>query len=319
MARRNRKDPKDEFLWVEKYRPQTIDDCILPDALRDQLLAIVEQGELPNLLLSGGPGIGKTTVAKAICNDMNMDSLVINASKDGNIDTLRTTIQSFAMTKSFEGRKKCVILDEADYLNMNSTQPALRNFIEEYSKNCRFILTCNYPKKIMGPLHSRLTEVPFVFSKKDQKLMAGKFLKRFTTMLEAEGVTFDKATLAQIIMKYTPDYRKMINEMQGVSGGGNLAPESISVMDGDSFEEIATWIATKKFTDIRKWVAENTDIGFTHFMKIRNALEPKLKKSSVPDMFQVLSEYDRGAAWATDMEVHMTSCITVLMFDLEYS
>lgn len=319
MARRNRKDPKNEFLWVEKYRPQTLGDCILPDHIRSQMESIVEQGELPNLMFSGGPGIGKTTVAKAICNDLNMDSLVINASKDGNIDTLRTTIQNFAMSKSFEGKKKCVILDEADYLNANSTQPALRNFIEEYSKNCRFIMTCNYPKKIIEPLHSRLTEVQFVFSKKDQQAMAGKFLKRFCSMLDAESVVYDKATLAQIIMKYTPDYRKMINELQGVSGSGELASESIATMTGDAFEEVADWIATKKLTNVRKWVAENSDIGFTHFMKIRNALEPKLKKGSIPDMFQILSEYDRGTAWATDMEVHFMSCITVLMFDLEYS
>ena len=318
MARRNKKNPKDEFLWVEKYRPQSLADCILPDDLRAKMQALIDKGELTNLLFAGGPGIGKTTVAKAICNDLNMDALVINASKDGNIDTLRTTIQNFAMTKSFEGKKKVVILDEADYLNPNSTQPALRNFIEEFSKNCRFIFTCNYPKKIIEPLHSRLTAVEFTFSKAEQKKMAGQFMKRFCTMLDAEGVTYDKPTLAQLILKYTPDYRKMINELQGVTGEGNLAPEAISSMSGDQFEELAEWIAKKQFTQCREWVAENVDVGFTHFMKVRNALESKLQKSSIPDMFQVLSEYDRGAAWATDMEVHFTSCITSLMFDLEY-
>lgn len=318
MARRNRKDPKDEFLWVEKFRPQTLDECILPERLSAKLKALVEKGELTNLIFSGGPGIGKTTVAKAICNDLNMDSLIINASKDGNIDTLRTTIQNFAMTKSFEGKKKCVILDEADYLNPNSTQPALRNFIEEFSKNCRFIFTCNYPKKIIEPLHSRLTAYEFNFTKAEQKAMAGKFLKRFGNMLDEEGITYDKATLAQLILLYTPDYRKMINELQGVTGEGELAPNAISTMSSDNFEQLAEWIATKKFTQCREWIAENADIGFAHFMKVRSALEPKLQKSSIPDMFVLLAEYDRGKSDASDMEVHFTACVATLMFDLEY-
>ncbi len=309
---------KGEFLWCEKYRPQTIGDCILPDGLRTKLEDLVKGGEMPNLLLAGGPGIGKTTVAKAICNDLGMDVLVINASKDGNIDTLRTTIQNFAMTKSFEGKKKCVILDEADYLNPNSTQPALRNFIEEFSRNCRFIFTCNYPKKIIEPLHSRLTAYEFTFTKKEQQKMAGAFLKRFCTMLDTEGVKYDKGTLAQLIMKYTPDYRKMINELQGVTAGGNLEAKSISSLSADDFEQVATWIAGKEFTQLRAWVAENADVGFAHFMKLRGALEDKLVKQSVPEMFLVLNNYDRGKSDASDMEVHFIACITELMFELEY-
>ncbi len=318
MARRDKNNKKDEFLWVEKYRPQTLSECILPDDLRAKLEALVETGELTNLLLAGGPGIGKTTVAKAICNDLGMDVLVINASKDGNIDTLRTTIQNFAMTKSFEGKKKCVLLDEADYLNPNSTQPALRNFIEEFSRTCRFIFTCNYPKKIIEPLHSRLTAYDFSFTKQQQKKMAGQFLKRFCTMLDTEGVEYDKATLAQLIMKYTPDYRKMINELQGVTAGGELASKAIANLSGDDFEQVASWISKKEFTELRTWVAENSDVGFAHFMKVRTALEDKLQKQSIPDMFLILNNYDRGKSDASDMEIHFIACITELMFELEY-
>ncbi len=317
MARRNN-NPQDEFLWVEKYRPQTLDDCILPAHIREQLDAFVKKGELPNLLLSGGPGVGKTTVAKALSNDLKMDMLVINASKDGNIDTLRTTIQNFAMSKSFMGAQKVVLLDEADYLNANSTQPALRNFIEEYSKNCRFILTCNYPKKIIDPLHSRLKKIDFNFTKTEQKSMAPKFLKRFSTILETEEVEFDKGTLVQLILKYTPDYRKMLGELQGATSTGKLDPKSISTMSGDDFAELAEWIVAKEFTQLRGWVAENVDVGFTHFMKIRHQLEPKLVQESIPEMFLTLNEYDKSAAWATDMEVHFIACIVSLMFELEY-
>lgn len=317
MARRN-KNKKEEFLWVEKYRPQTLSECILPDDLKKTLQSLVDGGELPNLMLSGGPGVGKTTVAKAICNDLDMEVLVIDASKDGNIDTLRTTIQTFAMTKSFSGKKKVVILDEADYLNPNSTQPALRNFIEKFSSKCRFIFTCNYPKKIIEPLHSRTTKFDFTFSKSEQKKMAVKFLKRLTAILDNEDVEYDKASVAQLILKYTPDYRKMINELQGVTSGGELNPSAFTTLAGDDFEQLALLISEKKFTKCREWVAENADMGFTHFMKVRGALEEKLQKQSIPDMFTLLSEYDRGTAWATDMEVHFISCIVALMFELEY-
>jgi len=318
MSRRKPKE-REEFLWVEKYRPKSLKDCILPDALRAQLDSIVEGGELPNLLLSGGAGIGKTTVAKAICKDLNMDVLVINASKDGNIDTLRTSIQSFAMVKSFEGKKKCVILDEADYLNPQSTQPALRNFIEEYSHNCRFIFTCNYPKKILPALHSRLTALDFTFTKKDQMKMAGKFLTRFTGILDSEGVTYEKSTVAQLIMKYTPDYRKMINELQGVCADGDFAASDISTLGSDNFDELAKWISTKKFTKCRKWVAENSDIGFAHFMKIRVSLEPLLSPESVPELFILLNDFDKASGDVSDLEIHMVACIAVLMSELEYT
>lgn len=314
---RKRKNPEDEFLWVEKYRPQTLDECILPDRFVEELRGLVDGGEIHNLLLCGGPGIGKTTVAKALCNDMNADVLLINASKDGNIDTLRTTIQNFAMSKSFEMRKKVCILDEADYLNANSTQPALRNFIEEFSHNCRFILTCNYPKRIIEPLHSRLREIHFNFDRKEQAQLAKKFLDRFCTILTDEGKEFDKKAVAQLILKYTPDYRKILNELQGLTSSGTLDTRGIG-STGESLEQLADWVATKKFTECRNWIAEHFDVGFAHFMKIRTHLESKLDKQSIPDMFVIINEFDVKSGDCTDMEVHMTACIVNLMFELEY-
>lgn len=312
---RKRKNPEDEFLWVEKYRPQGLDDCILPERFVEELRGLVEGGEMHNLLFCGGPGIGKTTVAKALCNDMNADVLVINASKDGNIDTLRTTIQNFAMAKSFEMKKKVCILDEADYLNANSTQPALRNFIEEYSHNCRFILTCNYPKRIIEPLHSRLREIHFNFDRKEQAQLAKKFLERFCQILDTEGKEYDKKAVAQLILKHTPDYRKILNELQGLTSSGTLDTRGIG-STGESLVELAKWISEKKFTECRKWVAEHYDVGFAHFMKVRDHLEPLLEKQSIPDLFVYLNEFQNQTP--VDPEVHLTACITTLMFELEY-
>lgn len=316
--KRTKNNNKNEFLWVEKYRPRTLSDCILPDELSSKLDKFVANGDFPNLMLSGTQGTGKTTVARALCNDLNMDVLVINASKDGNIDTLRTTIQNFAMNRSFESKRKCVILDEADYLNANSTQPALRNFIEEFSKTCRFIFTCNHPSRIIEPLHSRLAEINFSHSKADQRIMAKHFLARLCHILDSETVEYDKATIAQLILKYTPDYRKMINVLQNVTTGGELESKAIGNLDVTEFENLAKMIKERKFTDCRKWIAENSDVGFEHFMKVKTPLQKLLVKSSIPDMFIMLNEFDRGRKDASDMEVHMTACIANLMFDLEY-
>lgn len=315
MKKRNNAD---EYIWVQKYRPKTIDECILPQRFVDELKALTESGEINNLLLCGGAGIGKTTVALALCNDINADVLMINASKDGNIDTLRTTIQNFATSKSLDKKKKVCILDEADYLNANSTQPALRNFIEEFSHNCRFILTCNYPKRIIEPLHSRLRTIHFNFDKKEQMSLAKKFLTRFCGILDDENISYDKKDVAQLILKYTPDYRKILNELQGITSKGSLDPLDIGA-SSENLEQVAKWISTKSFSDCRKWVAEHYDIGFSHFMKIRLYLEPLLTSESIPDMFLLLNEFDKTSSQCTDMEIHFIACITNLMFELEYN
>lgn len=312
-----KKNPENEFLWVEKYRPQTLNDCILPERFMSELAALRDGGELNNLLFAGPPGCGKTTAALALCNDVNASVLLINASKDRNIDTLRTKVQNFAMTKSLDGKKKVVIFDEADYLNAQSTQPALRNFMEEFSHNCRFILTCNFPKKIIEPLHSRLHTVNFNFTKAEQAQLGKQFLKAFIGILAQENVEYDKKAVAQLILKHTPDYRKILGALQGLSTTGVLNVKGISTIDSD-LSALAKSISEKDFTKCRKWVAENSDCGFGQFMKIRDNLIPMLDKQSIPELFLILNEFDVNSASCTDMEVHLTACIVNLMFNLEY-
>ena len=209
-----------EFLWVEKYRPKTLDECILPEATVDVFKKFVESGEIPNMLLCGTAGTGKTTVARALCNELGCDYIVINGSEESGIDVLRTKIKNFASTVSFEGKPKVVILDEADYLNPNSTQPALRAFIEEFSKNCRFIFTCNFKNRIIAPLHSRTTVVDFKLVNGQKKKMAAKFHRRMMEILQDEGVEYNNKVLAELLMKHFPDYRRVLNELQRYSVGG---------------------------------------------------------------------------------------------------
>lgn len=306
-----------EFLWAEKYRPRKIDDCILPNRLKDEFHSIVAGGELPNMLFWGEPGGGKTTIAHALCEEMDMQPLIINASMDGNIETLRTTIQTFATTRSITSQKKVVILDEADYLNAQSTQPALRNFIEEYSQNCRFIFTANYPKKIINPLHSRLRSVKFVFNKAEQRTSAQELMVSLERMLNLESVKYSRDDLAKLIIQYSPDYRKIINEMQSLSITGTLdSNQIISLVLG--FDGLIDYIIKKDFVNARSWVAENSDMGFTSFMKIRKPLELKLKDDSIPNMFMILNEFDRQLHNISDIEIHFIACIVSLMYDLEY-
>ena len=209
---------RDEFLWVEKYRPTTVDECVLPNQLKDTFKQIVDSGELPNMMFTGTAGVGKTTVARALCNELDLDYIIVNGSEDGNIDTLRGKIKQFASTVSLQGGYKVVILDEADYLNPQSTQPALRGFIEEFSNNCRFILTCNFKNRIIEPLHSRCSVYEFNIGNKAE--LAGQFMGRLQTILTKEEVKYEDPVLAELIMKYIPDWRRVINECQryGMSG-----------------------------------------------------------------------------------------------------
>jgi len=255
-----------EFLFVEKYRPQQIEDIILPDRLKNVLTKVVIGGEVPNMIFSGGPGLGKTTAAKAICNELDIDYMLINGSEEGNIDTLRTKIRQFASSISLQGGYKVVILDEADYLNAQSTQPALRGFIEEFSDNCRFILTCNFKHKIIEPLHSRCIVYDFNPTKKDLAGLCGLFLKRLETICIAEGIEYEQKTLADIIKRHLPDWRRVLNEVQNNAISGGITSDTL-IIEESSYEELFTFLKASDFKNMRKWEANHVDLEATAIIR----------------------------------------------------
>ena len=249
----------EEFLWVEKYRPKTIEEVILPVELKQTFQQFVDQKNIPNLILSGSSGVGKTTVARAMLEQLGCDYIIINGSMNGNIDTLRNEILNFASSVSLSGGRKYVILDEADYLNPNSTQPALRNFMEEFSKNCGFILTCNFKNRIIEPLHSRCSVIDFKITKKDMAKLANHFFKRVHNILEIENVEFDKQVVAEIIQKFFPDWRRVINELQRYSATGKIDSGILTNLQQTSIKELIDMIKDKNYTNMRKWVKNNLD------------------------------------------------------------
>jgi len=306
-----------DFLWVEKYRPQTISDCILPDPLKSTFQKIVDGGELPNMLFTGTAGLGKTTVAKALCNELNLDWIIINASESGNIDTLRTKIKQFASTVSLQGGYKVVILDEADYLNAQSTQPALRGFIEEFANNCRFILTCNFKNRIIEPLHSRCGVYEFNTTKKELASLAGQFMKRATSILDAEGVSYDQKTVADLIMKHAPDWRRILNELQrhsilGITGNGSDS----NVL---SYNSLFDHLKTKDFKKMRSWVAQNVDADATAiFRAVYDRMNEKIKPESIPQLVLILADYQYKNAFVADHELNIVACMTEIMANVEF-
>ena len=248
-----------EFLWVEKYRPKTVEQTILQKELKQTFQKIVESGEIPNMLFTGTAGLGKTTVAKAICEELSLDYIIINGSEEGNIDTLRGKIKQFTSTVSLQGGYKVIILDEADYLNPQSTQPALRGFIEEFSQNCRFILTCNFKNRIIEPLHSRCGVYEFNTNKKTLAQLCGQFMKRLEDILSKEGVSYKKDVIAEVISKYAPDWRRCLNECQRNSISGSIDTDVLIKKD-DSFDDLYSCIKNKDFKKMRTWVVNNIDI-----------------------------------------------------------
>lgn len=307
-------------LWVERYRPQTINDCILPDHLKSVFTDIVSTGEVPNLLLSGTAGLGKTTVARAICNELDLDYILVNASESGNIDTLRGKIKQFASTISLRGGYKVVILDEADYLNAQSTQPALRGFIEEFSSNCRFILTCNFKNKIIEPLHSRCGVVEFNANKKDMVKLCGKFMQRTQEILKAEGVDVSKPELlAELIMRHAPDWRRVLNELQRHSRDGVLHLDVLSKSTNASITEVFGMLKKKDFKGMRKWVANNMDVeSAAIFRGLYDNMEDSVSPNSIPQLVLILADYQFKSAFVADAELNVVACLTEMMANLEF-
>jgi DNA polymerase III delta prime subunit len=305
-----------DFLWVEKYRPQTIADCILPENLKNTFQKIVDGGELPNMLFSGTAGLGKTTVAKALCNELNLDWIIVNASESGNIDTLRTKIKQFASTVSLQGGYKVVILDEADYLNAQSTQPALRGFIEEFANNCRFILTCNFKNRIIEPLHSRCGVYEFNTTKKDMAQLAGQFMKRMETILQTEGVEYNQKAIADMIMKHAPDWRRVINECQRNSIGGAI---QIADVANDNYSDLFIHLKSKDFKKMRSWVAQNVDADASAiFRAIYDRMVEKIRPESIPQTVLILADYQYKNAFVADHELNIVACMTELMANVEF-
>jgi DNA polymerase III delta prime subunit len=311
---------QNEFLWVERWRPQTIEDCILPTSLKKTFQQIVDSGEMHNMLLSGSAGLGKTTVARALCNELDLDYLLINASESGNIDTLRSTIKQFASTVSLNGGNyKVVILDEADYLNAQSTQPALRGFIEEFSSNCRFIFTCNFKNRIIEPLHSRCAVIEFNTTKKQLAELASQFMKRLQTILHSEKVNYNNDILAELIMRYAPDWRRVINECQRYSSSGQITSDILIGLSDQNIAALVGYLKGKDFKGMRSWVTNNTDIDSSViFRRIYDTLYDFAKPTSIPSIILILADYQMKAAFVADKELNTVACLTEIMASSEW-
>lgn len=306
-----------EFLWVERYRPRKLDDCILPAEQRAVFQESIDKGEIQNMLLCGGAGMGKTTVARAICEELGTDYIIINGSEESGIDVLRTTIKQFASTVSFSGKTKVVILDEADYLNPNSTQPALRRFMEEFSTNCRFILTCNYKNRIIPALHSRCAVIEFKYSKEEKPKIAAKFMKRIQFILEREGIEFDEKVIASLLLKFFPDYRRIINELQRYSSSGKI-DEGILARVGDvNITDLADAMKEKDWQKMRKWVVNNIDNDpQVIFRRIYDEFSNKVVE--VPQLVLILADYGYKSAFCADQEINLVACLTEIMASVSF-
>ena len=309
----------DQFLWVEKYRPTTIDECILPQRMKDSFKEFISSGELPNFLFCGGAGVGKTTVAKALCNEVGAEYLFINGSEESGIDVLRTKIKNFASSVSLTDAKKVVILDEADYLNPNSTQPALRAFIEEFSNNCRFIFTCNFKNRIIEPLHSRCAVIEFKIDSKDKPKIMASFFKRVTSILKAEKVEFEPNVVAELITKHFPDYRRILNELQRYSVSGKIDTGVLINLGDESYNELIKSMKAKNFTEVRKWVGKNSDVESSElFRKLFDKSVDMLEPKSIPQLVLILAEYQYRAAFVADREINTMAALTEMMSQLEF-
>ena len=302
------------FLWCEQYRPKDVESCILPKNLKDTFSEFVQSGQVPNLVLSGGSGVGKTTVAKAMLEELDATYMMINGSEESGIDVLRTKIKNFASTVSLHGGRKYLILDEADYLNPQSTQPALRGFMEEFHKNCGFIFTCNYKNRLIEPLHSRCSVVDFVIPNSEKPKLASQFFQRIEDILNEQNIEYDKRVIAEVINKHFPDWRRILNELQRYSVSGIIDAGMLVDIAEINIKELMQSMKNKEFTNVRKWVVNNLDNDSVRLLRrIYDNLYDYVEGSSIPHVVVVLGEYQYKAAFVADQEINMLACLTEIM------
>jgi DNA polymerase III delta prime subunit len=308
----------EHLLFTEKYRPKTIAECILPERLKTPFQEYVTQSNIPNLLLAGGAGVGKTTVAKAMCEEIGCDYLVINGSDESGIDTFRVKIKNFASSMSLAGGRKVIIIDEADYLNPNSTQPALRNAIEEFAGNCSFIFTCNFKNRIIDPFHSRCAVIDFALKNNEKAQMATQFFKRIQSILRSENIEYEDKVVVELVKKHFPDFRRVINELQRYSQFGKIDSGILAHIVEVSIGDIIKYIKDKDFGAIRKWVASNDIDATTFFRKIYDNLYDVLKPQSIPQAVIILADYQYKQAFVADSEINTVACLTEIMVGCEF-
>ena len=308
-----------EVLWVEKYRPKTVQECILPEDLKSTFQQIVDKKEIPHLLLCGSPGVGKTTIAKALCEEVGCEYMMLNGSDESGIDTFRMKIKGYASTMSLMGSKKVIIIDEADYLNANSTQPAMRGAMEEFAHNCTFILTCNYKNRIIEPLQSRCAVIEFKIKSEEKPRMARDFMRRVDSILKAENISYKLPVIVELIKKFFPDYRRIINELQRYAVSGTIDEGILASISDVTIGELVKSLKERNFRNMRQWVAQHGNDDPTRlYRKIYDSLYDVMKKETIPNAVVILARYQYQAAFVADQELNLTACLTELMAECEF-